>query len=235
MAESNFSVFSRSAPTPRYTILDSRFPPVMWSREAGLPSATRARKRELPIQEVRLENDSDRKFSKSKFFLSFSENHFFPRFRLPCLLLAENIFSVFRSPHLPLDTQFWLLIWLLSIVHYLLVSIRPLNYSNSGYERSVPICTEQLTWKLQKRTNFYKAQNIRPTKRNKQQCFIRVLNFSSKATIIHKCYNKFILSDETNCSLNSMPDDIICFYKMYPKWLVTSNNALISAGRWQLT
>ena len=25
----------------------------------------------------------------------------------PCSLLNENIFSVFRSPHLPLDTQFW--------------------------------------------------------------------------------------------------------------------------------
>ena len=49
--------------------------------------------------EVRIENDSDRKFSKSIFFQSFSGNHF-----LPVSLLAENIFSVFRSPHLPLDT-----------------------------------------------------------------------------------------------------------------------------------
>ena len=56
---------------------------VMRSRKAGLPFATRARKRELSIQEVRIENDSDQKFSKTKFFQSFSENHFFPRFMSP--------------------------------------------------------------------------------------------------------------------------------------------------------
>ena len=69
--------------TLRYTILDSRDPLVMRSRKAGLPFATRAWKRELSIQEVRIENDSDRKFSKSKVFPSFSENHFFLRFMLP--------------------------------------------------------------------------------------------------------------------------------------------------------
>ena len=41
------------------------------------------------------------------FFQSFSGNHFSPRFMVPCSLLAGNIFSVFRSPHLPLDTPFW--------------------------------------------------------------------------------------------------------------------------------
>ena len=35
------------------------------------------------------------KITKSKIFQSFSENHFSPRFMLPCSLLAENIFSVF--------------------------------------------------------------------------------------------------------------------------------------------
>ena len=64
-------------PWPRYTILDSRFPPVMRSRKASLPFATRARKRELSIQEVRIENDSDQKFSKTKCFQIFPENHFF--------------------------------------------------------------------------------------------------------------------------------------------------------------
>ena len=49
--------------------------------------------------EVRIENDSDRKFSKSIFFQKFSGNHFYPRFMVRCSLLAENIFSVFRSPH----------------------------------------------------------------------------------------------------------------------------------------
>ena len=92
-----FFGFSKSAPNPRYTILDSRLPLVMRSRKAGLPFATRARKRELSIWEVRIENDSDRKFSKSKFFQSFSENHFSPRFMLPCSLFAENIFLVFQS------------------------------------------------------------------------------------------------------------------------------------------
>ena len=56
---------------------------VMRSRKAGLPCATRARKQELSIQEGRIENDSDQKFSKTKFFQSFSENHFFPRFMSP--------------------------------------------------------------------------------------------------------------------------------------------------------
>ena len=49
---------------------------------------------------LRIENDSDRKFSKSIFFQIFSGNHFM----VPCSLLAENIISVFLSPHLPLDT-----------------------------------------------------------------------------------------------------------------------------------
>ena len=79
----------------------------MRSRKAGLPFATRARKLELSIQEIHIENYSDRKYSKSTFFRSFSENHFYPRFMLPCSLLAENIFLVFQSPHPPLDTQFW--------------------------------------------------------------------------------------------------------------------------------
>ena len=92
MAEHIFLFFSKSAPTPRYTILDSRFPTVIRSRKAGLPSATRARKQEL---------DSDRKFSKSKFLKVFLKTTFFSRFRLPCSLLAKNIFSGFRSPHLP--------------------------------------------------------------------------------------------------------------------------------------
>ena len=78
----------------------------MQSRKAGFPCATRARKREPCLQRYvsRDENDSDRKFSKSIFFQSFSGNHFSPRFLVPCSLLAENIFSVFRSLHLPLDT-----------------------------------------------------------------------------------------------------------------------------------
>ena len=63
-------------------------------RQASL--ATRARKRELSIQEGRIENDSDQKFSKTKFFQSFSENHFFPRFMSPWSLWAKDIFSIFE-------------------------------------------------------------------------------------------------------------------------------------------
>ena len=43
------------------------------------------------------------------FQFSFSENHFSPRFVLPCSLLAKNICSIFQSLHLPLDTQFSIL------------------------------------------------------------------------------------------------------------------------------
>ena len=79
--------------SPAVAISEGRLPLCNTSSEAGaLPS------------EVRIENDSDRKFSKSIFFQSFSGNHFSPRIMVPCSLLAENIFSVFRSPHLPLDT-----------------------------------------------------------------------------------------------------------------------------------
>ena len=56
--------------------LDSRFPLEMRFRKPGLPFATRARKRELSIQEVRIENESDRQFSKSKFFKVFLKTTF---------------------------------------------------------------------------------------------------------------------------------------------------------------
>ena len=71
--------------------------------------ATRARKRELSIREVRIENESDRKYSKSKNFRSFSENHFYPRFMLPCSLLAENIFLDFKVRTHPSIHNFGLL------------------------------------------------------------------------------------------------------------------------------
>ena len=76
---------SKCTPTPD---LDTQFWTrgfllVMRSRKAGFPFATRARKRELSIQEGRIENDPDQKFSQTKFFQSFSENHFFPRFMSP--------------------------------------------------------------------------------------------------------------------------------------------------------
>ena len=71
--------FWKSVLTPRYTSLCNT------SSEAGaLPS------------EIRIVNDSHRKFSKSNIFQSFSGNHFCPRFMVPCSLLAENIFRFFE-------------------------------------------------------------------------------------------------------------------------------------------
>ena len=64
-----FFGFSKSALTPRYTILDSMFPLVMQSRKAGFPFATRARKREPCLQRyvsrmTRTENVKSQLFSK---------------------------------------------------------------------------------------------------------------------------------------------------------------------------
>ena len=106
LAENIFG-FSRSALTPRYTILDSMFPPCNAISEGRLPLCSTSSEAGALPSEVRIENDSDRKFSKSIFFQKFSGNHFYPRFMIRCSLLAENIFSVFRSPHLPIDTPFW--------------------------------------------------------------------------------------------------------------------------------
>ena len=57
--------FSKSAPTPRYTILDSRLPPCNAISEGRpLLSNTSSEAGALPL-EVCIENDSDRNFSKS--------------------------------------------------------------------------------------------------------------------------------------------------------------------------
>ena len=68
------------------------FPLEMRSWKPVLPFATRARKRELSIQEVRIENWLGPKIFQVKIFQSFSENHFSPRFMLPWSLWAKNIF-----------------------------------------------------------------------------------------------------------------------------------------------
>ena len=72
-------------------------PLVMRSRKAGLPFATRAWKRELSIQEVRIENDSDRKFSKSKFFKVFLKTTFLYDSCYPDHYEPKIFFSVLRS------------------------------------------------------------------------------------------------------------------------------------------
>ena len=87
--------FSKSAPTPRHTILDSRLPPCNVISEGRPPlSNTSSEAGALPL-EGRIENDSDQIFSKSKFVHCFLETTFLhvllpwkpkfsPRFMLPC-------------------------------------------------------------------------------------------------------------------------------------------------------
>ena len=75
------------------------FPPCNAISEGRLPICCTSSDAGALPSEVCIENDSDRKFSKSIFFQKFSGNHFYPRFMVRCSLLAENIFSVFRSPH----------------------------------------------------------------------------------------------------------------------------------------
>ena len=106
--QKHFFRFSKSAATLRYTILDSRITLCNTSSEAGaLQSEVH-----IEIYDSKYMNrtkivSKSKKFSKSKIFQICSGNHFSPRFMTPCSLLNENIVSVFRSPHLPLDTQFW--------------------------------------------------------------------------------------------------------------------------------
>ena len=79
------------------------FPLVMQSRKAGFPFAARAWKREPCLQRyasimTRTENFLSQFFSKFFWKLLFS----------PCygtqFIISRKYFSVFRSPHLPLDT-----------------------------------------------------------------------------------------------------------------------------------
>ena len=62
--------------------------------EGRLPLCNTSSEAEALPSEVRIENDS-----KSIFFSKFFWKPLSPRFMVPCSLLAENIFSVFRSPH----------------------------------------------------------------------------------------------------------------------------------------
>ena len=93
-----FSVF-RGPHLPLDTPFWTRcFPLVMQSRKAGFRPlcSTSSDAGALP-SEVRIENETDRKFSKSIFFQKFSGKHFYPRFMVRCSLLAENIFFGFSK------------------------------------------------------------------------------------------------------------------------------------------
>ena len=62
-----FSIpISKSGPTFRYTILDSRVPPCNAISEGRLPLCSASSEAGALPSEVRIENDSDRKLSKSK-------------------------------------------------------------------------------------------------------------------------------------------------------------------------
>ena len=72
----------------------------------GLPLHNTRSEAGAPPLEVRIENDSDRKFSKSKFKV-FLETTFVHVSCYPDHYEPKIFFSVFRSPHIPFDTRFW--------------------------------------------------------------------------------------------------------------------------------
>ena len=82
------------APTPRNKILNSRLPPCNAIAEGRPPlSNTSSEAGALPL-EVRIENDSDQKFSKSQFFHSFLETTFL---HVSCFPVIVKIRFVFIS------------------------------------------------------------------------------------------------------------------------------------------
>ena len=75
---------------------------VMRSRKAGLPCATRARKRELSIQEGRIENDSAKNFLRQNFF----SKPLFSTIYVTLIIMSRRYLFDFRSPDLPFDIRF---------------------------------------------------------------------------------------------------------------------------------
>ena len=106
LAENIFSVFRSPHLHLDTPFLTRGFSLVMRSRKPGFPFATRARKREPCLQRYVSRMNRTENFLSQFFFKVFLETTQSPRLLVPFSLLAENIFSVFRSPHLPLDTPF---------------------------------------------------------------------------------------------------------------------------------
>ena len=95
--------FSKSAPTPRYTIVNSRLSLVMRSRKAGLPSPisnTSSEAEALPLEGC-IENDSDRIFSKSKFVHCFLETNFLHVSCYPVIVNRKYIYGFSKSAPTP--------------------------------------------------------------------------------------------------------------------------------------
>ena len=82
---------------PRFTILESRFPLYNTISEGRPPQCNTSSEAGRQPFNVRIQNDSGRKFSKSKTFKVFSETTFSRQFMTPSSLWAENIFLVFRN------------------------------------------------------------------------------------------------------------------------------------------
>ena len=98
-----FSVF-RGPHLPLDTPFWTRcFPLVMQSRKAGFPFAARARKREPCLQRYVSRMTRTENFL-SQFFSKFFWKPLFSTFYGTLFIISRKYFSVFRSPHLPLDT-----------------------------------------------------------------------------------------------------------------------------------
>ena len=97
--------FSKSAPTPRYTILDTRLPPCNAISEGRpLLSNTSSEAGALPL-EVRIENDWDQIFFKSKFVHSFTETNFLHVSCYPVIVKREYIYGFSKSAPTPRHTM----------------------------------------------------------------------------------------------------------------------------------
>ena len=93
--------FSKSAPTPRYTILDSRLPPCNAISEGRPPlSNTSSEAGALPL-EGRIENDSVRIFFKSKFVHCFLETTFLHVSCYPVIVNRKYIYGFSKSAPTP--------------------------------------------------------------------------------------------------------------------------------------
>ena len=96
--------FSKSAPTPRYKIVDTRLPPCNAISEGRpLLSNTSSEAGALPL-EVRIENDWDQIFFKSKFVHSFTETNFLHVSCYPVIVKREYIYGFSKSAPTPRHT-----------------------------------------------------------------------------------------------------------------------------------
>ena len=96
MSRKYFFRLSKFATTLRYTILDSRFPPENAISEGRPPLCKSSSEAGALPSEVRIENDLDRKFSKSKVFLktTFLHDSCYPVHYLISYYLINRILKI---------------------------------------------------------------------------------------------------------------------------------------------